>query len=179
VTDRTQPQLLSIHVLNALKPDDFGHALRPLFEAAAPLVKALYPERPFASYAALIDRAESLAIHTLPAAEQMRVVNAHPRIGETPARLSTLSLREQGDDRAAGLPPEDVEQLNARLDNLNQDYEARFGFRFVVFVNKRPKSEIADVLQQRLNNADAQQELRMGLNEMFRIARDRLRGLES
>jgi 2-oxo-4-hydroxy-4-carboxy--5-ureidoimidazoline (OHCU) decarboxylase len=45
-------------------------------------------------------------------------------------------------------------------------------------VNKRPKSELADVLQQRLNNADAQQELRTGLSEIFCIARDRLRGLE-
>jgi 2-oxo-4-hydroxy-4-carboxy--5-ureidoimidazoline (OHCU) decarboxylase len=88
--------------------------------------------------------------------------------------LSALSLREQSYDPDS----DDLEQLSVRLAKLNRAYEARFGFRFVVFVNKRPKSEIATVLEQRLNNDDADQELSTGLHEMFSIARDRLRTLQ-
>ena len=45
------------------------------------------------------------------------------------------SLQEQG---AAELP---------ELDRLNAEYEQRFGFRFVVFVNRRSKAEILEVLR--------------------------------
>jgi 2-oxo-4-hydroxy-4-carboxy--5-ureidoimidazoline (OHCU) decarboxylase len=164
------PELPPIERLNAFQPDQFGVALRPLFEAAAPLASALYGERPFDSYASLIDRAESLALTALPRAEQIEVLNAHPAIGERPARLSALSLREQSYEPQSGTRAEDVK----RLAELNRAYEARFGFRFVVFVNKRPKSEIATVLEQRLKNDDVDQELSTGLREMFSIARDRL-----
>ena len=37
-------------------------------------------------------------------------------------------------------------------DSLNAEYEERFGFRFVVFVNRRPKSEILDVLRERADD---------------------------
>ena len=55
---------------------------------------------------------------------------------------------------------------------LNEAYEQRFGFRFVVFVNKRAKAEIVNVLRRRLGN-NREQELRSGLRDMFLIARDR------
>jgi len=47
--------------------------------------------------------------------------------------VSTHSYREQGYD----VDPGTVE-LQQRLDALNDAYEARFGFRFVVFVNGQP-----------------------------------------
>jgi 2-oxo-4-hydroxy-4-carboxy--5-ureidoimidazoline (OHCU) decarboxylase len=93
--------------------------------------------------------------------ERIVTLNAHPRIGEDPARLSRLSLAEQGADR---LP---------ELERLNTDYEARFGFRFVVFVNGRPKSEIVEVLKRRLGN-DRNQELETGLRAVVDIAAARL-----
>ena len=93
--------------------------------------------------------------------EKIATVNAHPRIGEDPARLSRLSLAEQGADR---LP--ELEQLNA-------DYETRFGFRFVVFVNGRPKRAIVEVLRQRLGN-DRNPELETGLRAVVDIAASRL-----
>jgi len=55
---------------------------------------------------------------------------------------------------------------------LNQVYEEKFGFRFVVFVNGRPKSEIMRVLQGRLERTQ-EEELETGLQELVAIARDR------
>jgi len=51
-------------------------------------------------------------------------------------------------------------------------YEEKFGFRFVVFVNRRPKSEILDVLRARLER-DRDNELRTATAELVAIARDR------
>src|SRR6185436_8217077 len=66
--------------------------------------------------------------------ERIAVLSAHPRIGADPASLSMHSRREQGD--AA-----DGATLQV-LDELNEAYEERFGFRFVVFVAGRAKKEI-------------------------------------
>ena len=158
-----------VSALNELPQAAFADALTPLFETAPPLARALYTERPFASYAALIDRAEALASE-LSDAEQIEVVKAHPRIGESAARMSAQSAREQGATDADG------EDVLTELARLNAEYEARFGFRFVVFVNRRPRTVIRDILRARLSASRAD-ELAEGLREMFTIARDRLAGL--
>jgi len=55
---------------------------------------------------------------------------------------------------------------------LNQVYEEKFGFRFVVFVAGRPKVEILEVLRERLERT-REEELETGLEELVAIARDR------
>lgn len=163
-----------IQELNQLGPDEFGGALSPLFEAAAPLAKALYDERPFVSYAELFDWAESLVLR-LTRSEQIEIVNAHPRIGEDPEtvrRMSAQSFAEQGYAAEAQLPADEVHGVYAALAALNAEYENRFGFGFVVFVNGRPKSEIVEVLRERLHNS-REAELETALRAMFLIARDR------
>jgi OHCU decarboxylase len=175
MNEATRPRLTPIGELNLLSPSEFESALLPLFEAAGPLAAALYAERPFDSYADVIARAESVT-SGLSRAAQLEVLSAHPRIGASAAALretSALSYREQGYEREASLPPDDLQQVYAALADLNLQYEQRFGFRFVVFVNGRSKSEIVAVLQQRLRNSP-DDELQTGLQAMFSIARDRL-----
>jgi OHCU decarboxylase len=170
--------LPSISALNDLPPDEFAAAVRPLFEAAGPLAEALYAARPYASYDNVIGRAESAVVY-LPEAQQIDLVNAHPRIGENPAVVraqSALSFREQGYDRESGLPADELERVQAALAELNRAYEDHFGFRFVVFVNQRPKSEIVEVMRERLLNSRAS-ELETALRELFAIARDRCQRL--
>lgn len=170
--------LAPIATLNALNRTEFAAALRPLFEAAGPLADGLFSARPFDTYGALLDHAELLA-GGLPRAHQVEVVNAHPRIGERAAvvrQSSELSYREQGYAAEAGLDADEVARVYARLAELNRQYEQRFGFRFVVFVNGRPKAAIVDVLTTRLHSTP-DDELRLALHELIAIARDRLRTL--
>ena len=163
--------MLPVAELNALPEREFAQALRPLFEAAEPLARALYRQRPFASYDDLLSHAEVIA-QRLPFADQIEVLNAHPRVGENPAAVSAASFKEQGYAAEAALPPQEIERVYALLRELNEAYEQRFGFRFVVIVNKRAKAEIVNVLRRRLGN-NREQELRSGLRDMFLIARDR------
>jgi 2-oxo-4-hydroxy-4-carboxy--5-ureidoimidazoline (OHCU) decarboxylase len=60
------------------------------------------------------------------------------------------------------------------LARLNRAYEERFGFRFVVFVNRRPKAEILDVLRERIGRP-REQELDTAVGELVAIAEDRWR----
>jgi 2-oxo-4-hydroxy-4-carboxy--5-ureidoimidazoline (OHCU) decarboxylase len=158
--------VVPIDSLNTLPPGEFVEALKPLFEAARPLAEAVYAHRPYASYAQLIDVAESIA-SAMPFEQQVEVLAAHPRIGALSQTLSETSRREQ----SYGTQPS--EAVLGDLVRLNREYEEHFGFRFVVFVNKRSRAEIVDVLRQRLTRS-TQQELRAGLHDIFLIARDRL-----
>jgi 2-oxo-4-hydroxy-4-carboxy--5-ureidoimidazoline (OHCU) decarboxylase len=63
--------------------------------------------------------------------------------------------------------------VQTELAYLNQVYEEKFGFRFVVFVNRRSKAEILEVLGERLER-ERDEELETALGELVAIARDRL-----
>ena len=92
--------------------------------------------------------------------EKKEVLDAHPAIGAK--TLSPRSAAEQGTD----VLPE--------LEELNRAYEEKFGFRFVVFVNRRPKREIVPILRERLGRT-REQELATALDELVAIAEDRWR----
>jgi 2-oxo-4-hydroxy-4-carboxy--5-ureidoimidazoline (OHCU) decarboxylase len=96
--------------------------------------------------------------------EKLEALNAHPAIGA--GNLSPRSAAEQG----AGGDPAVLTELAYQ----NQVYEEKFGFRFVVFVNRRSKAEILDVLRERLEHT-RDEELDTALGELVAIAEDRWR----
>jgi 2-oxo-4-hydroxy-4-carboxy--5-ureidoimidazoline (OHCU) decarboxylase len=101
-------------------------------------------------------------IRELDEAEKLEALNAHPAIGG--GRLSARSAAEQGVEAEPAVATE--------LAHLNEAYEKKFGFRFVVFVNRRPKAEILEVLRERLERP-REEELGTALSELVAIARDR------
>ena len=97
-----------------------------------------------------------------PEEEQIEALNAHPPIGAR--RLTGHSAVEQG--------TEDDPAILTTLAYLNEVYVEKFGFRFLVFVNRRPKAEIVPVLEERLART-REEELETALDELVAIARDR------
>ena len=60
----------------------------------------------------------------------------------------------------------------AELARLNDEYERRFGFEFVVFVDGRTRAELLPILRERLTRT-RDEELETGLRALCEIARDR------
>jgi len=143
-----------------------------LFEHAGPLLERLRAAEPFVSGAAMLARAREI-LNDLSETDQIAVINAHPRIGERPDKVSALSFKEQGYDRDA-TPPE----VLRRLATLNEEYEQKFGFRFVVFVNRRSQEAIVPILEARLRGT-RDDERRTALREILAIAEDRLKQEEA
>lgn len=137
-----------------------------LFEGAPAFTRRLQTE----GSSDVLERAEEIAL-SMPEADQIELLDSHPPIGAAPATVSALSYREQGYDRDPG-----TAELQARLDRLNEEYETRFGFRFVIFVAGRSRAEIADIMESRLD-ADRTVEKRRALADVVAIARDRARKL--
>jgi 2-oxo-4-hydroxy-4-carboxy--5-ureidoimidazoline (OHCU) decarboxylase len=112
-----------------------------------------------------IVRAAEQELAGMSEAELIAVLNAHPRIGAARGTLSSLSRDEQGTDGDDATMRE--------LERLNAEYERTFGFRFVLFVRGRTKSELVPVLRKRLRRT-RYEELATGIDEFLAITRDRL-----
>jgi 2-oxo-4-hydroxy-4-carboxy-5-ureidoimidazoline decarboxylase len=91
--------------------------------------------------------------------------------------MSTLSQAEQGYAAADDYDPE--AWVGEELAALNDAYESRFGFRFVVFVAGRPRREIIPILEAALRSAERDEEIRRALDDIVLIAGDRLRSLRA
>jgi 2-oxo-4-hydroxy-4-carboxy--5-ureidoimidazoline (OHCU) decarboxylase len=131
--------------------------LADLFQARSRFVEAL------AKVEDPLGRAREV-LAALPEEERVEALAHHPRIGEP--KLAGRSAAEQGQ------PAKEDPEVMAELAELNAAYEERFGFRFVVFVNRRPRAEIVPVLRERLERTRAE-ELETGCDELVAIARDR------
>lgn len=101
-----------------------------------------------------LDHADEVA-RSLTPEQKLQALETHPRIGER-------SPEQHGDDPA----------VLAELDALNRAYEEKFGFRFIVFVNRRPRSELVPVLRERLERT-RDEEMDTALGELVAIAKDR------
>jgi hypothetical protein len=89
--------------------------------------------------------------------DKVAALAAHPRIGEP-------SPEQHGGDPA----------VLTELAYLNQVYEEKFGFRFVVFVAGRSREELLEVLRDRIGST-REEELETGIRDLVAIAQDRWR----
>jgi hypothetical protein len=101
-----------------------------------------------------LGRAEEIAAG-LSDGDKVEALAGHARIGEP-------SPEQHGDNPA----------ILTELAYLNQVYEEKFGFRFVVFVAGRSRAEVLDELRERLART-REEELETGLHELVAIAQDR------
>ena len=121
--------------------------------------------RPFASRDAMQEAAARIW-RELGEEDWREAFAAHPRIGERAAAAS-WSAGEQA--RAQSAP----EATRAALAAVNADYEARFGFTFIICATGRTGDDILAAAHARLRN-DPATELRAAAAEQAAITRLRL-----
>ncbi len=142
-----------------------------LFEEAPRFLGRLEAAGPFDTMADLFVAAREIA-HEMPEDEQIELIDAHPRLGAPPGTVSRMSYVEQGYDRETGTPADAEVDVGRELDRLNDAYEARFGFRYCVFVAGRPREALLPGFASALR-ADRAQELHRALDAVVDIAMDR------
>jgi 2-oxo-4-hydroxy-4-carboxy--5-ureidoimidazoline (OHCU) decarboxylase len=141
--------------------------LAALFEGAPRFLARLEAAGPFANDTELFERARAIA-HAMPQADQIELIDAHPRLGAPPGAVSSMSYREQGYDRGTGTPVD----VAAELERLNDAYEARHGFRYCVFVAGRSREQLLPEMTAALD-ADRDSEIHRALDAVVDIAMDR------
>ncbi len=173
---------LRIGELNAAGEALAVEALAPLFEGAPRFLARLAEARPFRDWPSLFATARAIA-HAMAEAEQVELIDAHPRLGAPPASVSGFSFREQGyhqgnapgdgSDIAAELDIAEGSHVAAELDRLNAAYEARFGFRYCVHVAGRRRAALLPGMAAALS-MDRDAELQRALDAVVDIAIARL-----
>ncbi len=122
-----------------------------------------------------LHRALCAILREAPADAQRALIEAHPDLAGRLARAGRLTAESGKEQAGAGLDRL-TDQERARFTALNDAYQARFGFPFVMAVRGRSKAEILAAFERRLEH-DQATELATALAEIERIALLRLREL--
>src|ERR1041384_6795077 len=133
--------------------------------------------RPVGSLEELCQKADAVC-GSLDEEDWLEAFRAHPKIGERKAatdqsqQAQTWSAHEQ-----SGLTNAARATVN-KLAQQNRDYEARFGFIFIVCATGKSPEEMLAILQARIGN-DRHEELLIAAEEQRKITRLRLEKLLS
>ena len=165
--------------LNSCDTAAFTEALRGIYEHSPWIPERAAAQRPFASVAAL-----KLALQAAVAAatldEQLGLIRAHPELAGKAAIAGQLTAESTSEQAGAGLHLCSADEY-ATLHKLNADYNAKFGFPFILAV-KGPdgkgltRQQIIATFTRRLKHQRAD-EIAECLRQIHRIAELRLNDL--
>lgn len=128
--------------------------------------------RPFSSTAE-VHLAADTAFDELADADWIEAFSFHPKIGDIDSlRMKYAGNKQWSAGEQSGISQAD-EQTIRELANGNGDYEARFGYIFIVCASGKSASEMLGILQSRLHN-DAAKELLIAANEQRKITHLRI-----
>ena len=162
--------------LNALDASAFTQTLAQVFEHSPWIPERAAAARPFASVAQL-HAALCAVLKAASAAEQLALIRAHPELAGRAAVRNELSPASAIEQKGAGLDRCSPEEF-ARLTAANAEYQARFGFPFIIAVKGLSRADILDALTERLHH-EREQELACAIRQIERIAAFRLADLIS
>jgi 2-oxo-4-hydroxy-4-carboxy-5-ureidoimidazoline decarboxylase len=158
---------MTLSELSSLQPAQFVAAVGWVFEHSPWVAERAWENRPFADVEGLHRAMVEQVDRALPE-EQLALLRAHPDLG-TRARVSDASSAEQAGAGLDQLTPAEFERLWA----LNEAYRDKFGFPFLFAVKGSTKHDILDALERRVRSSQ-EEEYRMALDQVYRIARFRL-----
>jgi len=167
---------LTVDQLNTASPDEAANLLEGVYEHSPWIARRAMASRPFRSLAHL---KEVLAhvVSTAEQKEQLGLITAHPELAGKAMVSKTLTAESSHEQGKAGLTectPEEFEKIQ----KLNSDYNARFGFPFILAVRGPrgtglSKREIIETFERRVfNHPDFERS--EALRNIHRIAEIRL-----
>ncbi|SDC27470.1 N-carbamoyl-L-amino-acid hydrolase [Variovorax sp. CF079] len=167
---------LTIEQLNTVTPDEFTALLDGTYEHSPWIAKRAAATRPLRSLAHLKHALVQVVVGAS-ADEQLGLIRAHPELAGKAMVSKTLTAESTNEQGKAGLTDCTPEEF-AKIQQLNADYNAKFGFPFILAVRGPrgtglSKREIIDTFERRLHNHPGF-ELGEALRNIHRIAEIRL-----
>lgn len=168
--------MMTLEHLNTADRATFVGLLDGTYEHSPWIAEQAWARRPFTSLAQL----KLALVHTVHHAgreAQLGLIRAHPELAGKAMVAKTLTAESTNEQGKAGLTDCTPQEL-ARIQQLNADYDARFGFPFILAVRGPrglglAKAEIIASFERRLDN-HPDFELAESLRHIHRIAEIRL-----
>ena len=131
--------------------------------------------RPYDSLKQLLDTAEQVWWQ-LTSDDWLEAFRSHPKIGQkTVEGSASVRSKEWSRGEQAGMDTASEESESA-LARLNEEYESRFGYIFIVCATGKSSEEMLAILRERLQNGP-DEELRIAAGEQAKITEIRLKKL--
>lgn len=166
-----KPMQYSLEQLNSMPRDAFEAALSGIFEHSPWVAEQAADARPFASVDALHTKMRDIVANAGDT-RQLALINAHPELAGKAAVRGELTAESTREQSGAGLASCTQEQFD-KLQRLNAQYRAKFGFPFILAVRGYDRAGIIANFEMRVNNS-REDELRTSLEQIYRIARFRI-----
>lgn len=129
------PAALTLALLNRADRDTFGRLLGGVYEHSPWIADGAWSRRPAGGFVSLAQLKRTLVevVRAAPEQAQLDLIRAHPELAGKAMVTKTLTAESTGEQRSAGLADCSPEEF-ARLQQLNADYNARFGWPFILAV---------------------------------------------
>ncbi|MCS0615214.1 2-oxo-4-hydroxy-4-carboxy-5-ureidoimidazoline decarboxylase [Massilia kyonggiensis] len=168
--------MLTLETLNAADEAGFTALLDGVYEHSPWIAARAWAKRPFTTLAQL-KRGLVEAVRAASREEQLGLIRAHPELAGKAMVSKTLTAESTNEQNKAGLTNCTPEEF-ATIQKLNADYNAKFGFPFILAVRGPrgqglPKAEIIATFARRLANG-TDFEFAEALRNIHRIAEIRL-----
>lgn len=146
---------ITLDQLNAAPLNEATQLLDGLYEHSPWIGEQALAQRPFASLAALKHAMVSV-LNAAGVEPQLALIRAHPELAGKAMVSNTLTAESTNEQSKAGLTNCTPEEF-AHIQQLNADYNARFGFPFILAVRGPrgtglAKAEIIATFERRLHN---------------------------
>ncbi len=146
---------LTLEQINAATPSEAAALLDGLYEHSPWIAEAALAHRPFRTLAHL-KQIMAQIVREAGREPQLALIRAHPELAGKAMVSNTLTAESTNEQSKAGLTQCTPDEY-ARIQRLNADYNARFGFPFILAVRGPrgtglSKDEIIDTFARRLEN---------------------------
>jgi N-carbamoyl-L-amino-acid hydrolase len=124
--------MLTLDQINAASPDGFVALLDGTYEHSPWVAQAAVAQRPFPTLAAL-KHALAAAVRRAPREQQLALIRAHPELAGKAMVSKSLTAESANEQQTSGLTDCSAAEFD-RIQQLNADYNARFGWPFILAV---------------------------------------------
>ncbi|MDA0210933.1 MULTISPECIES: 2-oxo-4-hydroxy-4-carboxy-5-ureidoimidazoline decarboxylase [Desertifilum] len=158
---------LSVARLNQMAQAEFVDAVGWVFEHSPWVAYRAWELRPFANLDVLHQTMVDV-VQQATEAEKLALLQAHPDLGAK-VKMAEASVQEQAGAGLDQLTPQESDRFFA----LNQAYQEKFGFPFIIAVKNHTKTSILEAFSRRLDNSIPEEQA-TALAEVAKIAEFRL-----
>ena len=133
--------------LNNLNKDEFISMFGVIFEKTQWIAEKLFDLKPFKDKDDLINKMIQIYENSSNN-ETLKILNAHPKL-VVEKNLTDHSSKEQSRANLKNCTQKEFDEFKI----LNNNYEKKFGFPFIIAVKGKDKIEILNNFRQRINNS--------------------------
>jgi 2-oxo-4-hydroxy-4-carboxy-5-ureidoimidazoline decarboxylase len=157
--------------VNRMDEATFVSVFGSVYEHSSWVAEAAWPQRPFASLDGLHSVMDRI-VQGSAQSRQMTLIKAHPELAGRLAGSGQLTAESRSEQAKAGLTSL-PENLTKRMLELNDSYQRKFGFPFIICARLNHVATILQAMEGRLTNG-RETEVKTALQEISKIARLRL-----